>query len=514
MLSRDQPPGPFDPSDNLHQEFTRAILHLSPKGIPPSGTVRSSKSDTGDNDSLSPTVRARSASPPGYFDGMPGRSLGSSAVNDPRSPPPPYPGNFSRDNTSVAVTSAAVDQDGKASSVTGLGKTAANLSLDRDAMEERRAWSRRAGLSRVTGGTASRTAATPAQRASPVSSGVDHPAGEPGTRTSANNTSSRRRKSGPVHHGSDARFKSGDQLWGQGSLNTCDRTQAAAETEMGGAVPDISPGRKNEAAADVVSWAFERYARERDQDRHRDRRADKQSPQQRPASAPFALAPQTGGRISRHHRMPRASSDNDDGLESDTSSTKDDDSSYRSPFHHVQQQPQSRREVRSARVAPSKIYRDDPAGNGRAGPATGINSGDEGGGRTRGRSSTSLLLDKSGRSGQREGLSENKGNRSYGGGGEDESWEKEEDDDAAAAVFGSERERALRKAFDLYDLNGDGFITYLEVGDGSKDMMTQSLSKPCSRRHVLRLSCTISDNGKYLACVGPGHSRHARTAKT
>eukprot|EP00903_Cladosiphon_okamuranus_P006300 g6178.t1 len=61
--------------------------------------------------------------------------------------------------------------------------------------------------------------------------------------------------------------------------------------------------------------------------------------------------------------------------------------------------------------------------------------------------------------GQPEGTAENKGNRRYDSGDEDES--REGEDEAVISV--SERERALRKAFEMYDLNGDGFVTYLEL---------------------------------------------------
>lgn len=80
-------------------------------------------------------------------------------------------------------------------------------------------------------------------------------------------------------------------------------------------------------------------------------------------------------------------------------------------------------------------------------------------------------------------MAENKGDRSYSGGGEDEAWE-EEDGDAAISV--SETERALRKAFEMYDLNGDGFITYLEVGDDPKNVNTADLFKPSLHVAVLK----------------------------
>lgn len=344
----------------------------------------------------------------------------------------------------------------------GLAKTAAGLNLDYNAREERRAWAQRAGVGRVTRGTTSRTAAAPANREKPDSPGIGQPAPEPGRRRTSASTSSRPSRSSLVGHGSDDRSRSTHRQWGRGVTAAGDRA-TAAEAETAFAAPDSPPGRKNETATDMVSRAFERYARDRDTDRHRDHGYHEQRPRQRPSSAPFALAPQTGGHNNRqHHRMPRASSDNEDGLEPDGSSTASEDSFYPSAFHRARRQSQGRREAHPAGVMPPKNYRGGSAGNGREGQATGINSGDEGGGRTRGRSSTSLPSDERGRSGQRGGTAANKGNRSYGGGGgEDEAWWEEEDD--AAAISGSERERALRKAFELYDLNGDGFITYLEV---------------------------------------------------
>lgn len=340
---------------------------------------------------------------------------------------------------------------------------AAGLSHDHDAKEERRAWAQRAGVGRVTRGKASRTAATPANRAPAVSLSVGQPASELGKgRVSASYTTSRPIRSSLGDHGGDDRSRSAHRRWGREGSTVQDRA-TAMETEVAFGAPVALPSGKNETATDMVSRAFKRYAKDRDMDRHRDHRTDKQRPRQRPSSAPFALAPQAGGDNRQHHRMPRASSDNEDGLESDRRSTVSSDYFYPPAFHHAQRQPRGREETRPLGVRPSKTYRDGRAGNGREGQATGINSGDEGGGRTRGRSSTPLPPDQWGQSGQRKGTAENKGNRGYGGGGEDEAWEEEGDE---IAISVSERERALRKAFEMYDLNGDGVITYLEVGDG------------------------------------------------
>eukprot|EP00752_Nemacystus_decipiens_P008770 g7826.t1 len=142
------------------QEFTRAIVHLNPEALPHEGDGRSG---AGDNARLSSTMRSRSASPPGYFDGMPGRILGSSAPNDPRSPPPPYPG-------SISIAGALAGGEDQESPVAGLAKTAAGLTLDHDADEERRAWAQRAGVGRVTRGAASRTSARAANRVPMISS--------------------------------------------------------------------------------------------------------------------------------------------------------------------------------------------------------------------------------------------------------------------------------------------------------------------------------------------------------
>lgn len=438
--------------------------------MPHDGDGKRSKSGAGDNVRPSPIVHARSASPPGYFDGMPGRMLGSTAAKESRSPPPPYPGSFSRDGIRATSTAAALpavgDQDEMESPVVGLAKAAAGPRLDHDAKEERRAWAQRAGVGRVTRGPASRTTAAPANSEPPVSSRMGRPASQPrGRRTSAATSGSRPTRSSLVGHGSDDRSRPAHRRRGRDGTAIEDRTTAVG-TETAFAAPDPPPSRNNETATDMVSRAFERYAKDRDMDRHRDRRADEERIWRRPSSAPFALARQTGGHnhSHHHHRLPKAGSDNEDEIESHESSTASEDDSfyYPSAFHHEQRQRQERREARPEGMLPSKTYRDGPAGNGIAGQATGINSGDEGGGRTRGRSSAWLPSDKRGRSGQRGGTADNKRNRNYGRGSEGEAWEQE-DNTAAANISGSERERALRKAFELYDLNSDGFITYLEV---------------------------------------------------
>lgn len=446
------------------------------------GAVRMSTSEADGNASLSPTAHAMSASPPGYFDGMPGRPLGSSAENRPRSPPPPYPGNINGvSTTNGAATAAALaaveDRDEKASGGVRLLKTTASLSPERDAKEERRAWAQRAGVGRVARTTPSKTVVAAAKRAPPVSSGAGLAAAEQEQhRKSVSIASSRPGRNITVGgHGINGRSKSTHQQRGRESSPFAGRTTAAAaEAGMGFAPPDASGSKTNGAATDVVSQAFERYAKGRDEDEHRlDGPTGQERPRQRPSSAPFALSPRTGGYNHQQHEESRASSDNEDGLGSGGSLAAGNDHDYTYPFsfHHAQRQTQRgrRREAPPPLMPPSELNRDGFAGHGRGRQAAGINSGDEGGGRTREGSSQRPPSDKRGRSVERERTAENRGGRrSYDGGGEDEAWEEIGDDGGDVAISGSERERALRKAFDMYDLNGDGFITYLEVGGAPK----------------------------------------------
>ena len=426
------------------QEFLRAIVHLDPTALlyHDSGSRDSSRSDTCDTD----LARSKPSSPRGYFDGMPGRPLGtgggnddttqnthrrqsrprpSSSGNKPRSPPPRYPGNLPAGESNRG-------DEGPPTAGLAAAAAAASLQLERDAEEERRAWAQRAGVGRVS-------STTTTNKEPLVSPRVGKPAGgERGrSRTSAERSRSARRRRGQEHS------TGGDR-----------KTAAAAA-----AAADAAASEKNETTADVISRAFERYARDRDRDRDRSTEHPQRLHQRSPPGDPFSFALQPGGEERKQQRMPWAGSDNTDDAETDGSSIADEDDSLPSSPSLEQRQHQRRAEKQPPGRALSRTNPDVSSRSGRNRQVAGVNSGDEGGGRSRAHSSSSS--GKMGRTAGREDTAERGGGRRFDSSGEDSILD---DEKGHACLGGLERERALRQAFDMYDLNGDGFITYLEVG--------------------------------------------------
>ena len=157
--------------------------------------------------------------------------------------------------------------------------------------------------------------------------------------------------------------------------------------------------------------------------------------------------------------MPWAGGDSTDDAETDGSSIADEDDSLPSSPSLEQRQHQRRAEKTTPERALSRANPDVSSRSGRNRQVAGVNSGDEGGGRSRAYSS--LSSGKTGRTVGREDTAERGGGRRFDSSGEDSILD---DEKGHASLGGLERERALRQAFDMYDLNGDGFITYLEVG--------------------------------------------------
>ncbi len=431
------------------QEFVRAILHINPTAL------QSRDGSTSDMD----LVRSKPGSPRGYFDGMPGRPLGtggenddttqnthrqrarprpSSAGNERRSPPPRDPGS---------LPDGAAGWGDAGSPTAGLAAAAARLRLERDAKEERRAWAQRAGVGRVGGATTTKGPPV-SPRAGPT------PEERRGGRAGAESSGSARRRRGR------------ERSVGGGEETASERDTASAGATAEAAAAHVVASEKSEAATDVISQAFERYARDRDRDRDGDAR-NQRLRQRSPPGDPFAFALQPGGDNQQKRQLvPSAGSDNEDGVESDGSSSAAEDNDY----YTVRSSPSvarghSRRGRTGAEKRPTGGSRlrknaDVSSKSWERSHVAGVNSGDEGGGR--GRGYAPLSSGKTGRSSGGEGTAERRGGRSFESSGEESS--ASEDEEGDATFSGPERERALRKAFDMYDLNGDGFITYLEVG--------------------------------------------------
>ncbi|CBJ33221.1 calmodulin-like myosin-light chain [Ectocarpus siliculosus] len=437
------------------QELVRAILILDPRALTLHSPGHTSTLDDASGVGIPSNARTNVSSPGGYFDGMPGRVLGdggggdangndhhqghrsrsSSTEEKARSPPPPYPGSQREDGTRVKAAAAVNDRDEERSTAVGVAAAAARLRLERDEMEERRAWAQRTVVGRTF--RSSRPAAPPS------SLGAARPqhAGRETNRVSSSNKGT------------------GDGLLGQGRPTR--RRRRHAQTTKDTAPADVTAASEtDETAGDVVSRAFERYASDRDRDRERGFGGGRvgQRPWLHPASSTSFALP---GDSERQQRSPwTLRIDGESGAESDGSSAENDDYANASTLGYKRRQSRTDREAQQTGVPPSDIYRGAPLGNGTGQQVMGVNSGDEGGGRSR-RSSFvwRRSMEREGAGEHGEGLGGGDGAERYGSGSGDERGYGDGD----AAVGSPERERALRGAFDMYDLNGDGFITYLEL---------------------------------------------------
>lgn len=235
---------------------------------------------------------------------------------------------------------------------------------------------------------------------------------------------------------------------GRGKSAGEDKKTTVAQTNLAAA----EGSTEKETASDVVSLAFERYAKDRDRDRDGSNRVGQRSGQPTAPSAPFAVSRQPG-----------------DESESDGSLNANETDAYPSSVRHYGRQ----RDTDQTGTRSSKMSRDGSLENEAAvRRVVGVNSGDEGGGRSR-RASFEPSASDEWRKWMKRGDTADLGDReryrgSYGGDGDDDSRGGGKEYDGDAAISATERERALRGAFDMYDLNGDGFITYLEVGDDPK----------------------------------------------
>lgn len=456
------PPRPPSPPAfaNPNQELVRAILVLDPTALTRHSPGRTPTLDDASGVGLPSNARTNVSRPRGYFDGMPGRVLGdggggdanrsdhhqghrarsSSTEEEARSPPPPYAGSQSEDGTRVKAAAAVNDGDEERSPAVGVAAAVARLRLERDEREERRAWAQRTVVGRTF--RSSRPAAPPP----PLGAARPQHAGRETNRVSSSNKST---GGGLLGHGRPAH-----------------RGREHAQTTKDTDPADVMAASKtDETAGDVVSRAFERYASDRDRDRERGFGGGRegQRPWQHPASSALFALPDDGER--QQQRSPwTLGIDGASGADSDGSSAEYDDYAAASTLGYKRRQPRTDREAQQTGVSPSDRYSGAPFGNGTRQQVMGVNSGDEGGGSSR-RSSFEWRrsMEREGAAEHREGLGGGDAGESYdSGSGEERGY-----GDGDAAIGSPERERALRGAFDMYDLNGDGFITYLEVCDGT-----------------------------------------------
>ena len=239
--------------------------------------------------------------------------------------------------------------------------------------------------------------------------------------------------------------------------------------DAGTAVVATSGRQKNQSdkEEDAVSRAFRRYAEDRDLDRGRrdhrgldnrdlDSRGDGLLSQKSPSphTPPSAISSPAQQRGTR-----RRQGEKQEGYGGG-------DRSF-SKWRRREQRSLPQEDKDTVRI----IFGERGSDQGGSSSGEGVNTveirgGDEGGGRTRPFGATAF-----GR-GRKVGLERQK-RRSERGGGWEGAWDGSRDTDTGQgqdkeeeeenAVDELERNRALRQAFDMYDLNGDGFITYLEV---------------------------------------------------
>lgn len=487
-------PRPLRPPTPLpDQEFIRSIVHLKPTVVAPLGGTGTTtpntiaahvgfRNDSGlDTGAGPPSVGERATSPPtGYFDGMPGRVLGGPKTHRSHSRPfphdieelssPPHGRRGVNDNAAVENR-----YQGKETSPGALA-TAARLRLrrEREDREERRAWAQRtsntrhAPASQITGGELKRSSA--AAISTPSSADLQlrridsdwSGARSVGDDTSAGGDSRMggSRSTGGVR-GAESPARRGRVL-----EHSAERGTAAAHREQtnlaeGGATAvtsAVSIGQKNQFdnTDDAVSRAFRRYAEDCDLDRDRARSCDGDNHSgslSRRASHPRSPSAGLSRRLPKHSRS---------GISPPAQPGTRRRPSERNKYGYDDGQSVSRRREQSI---PQEGEGTGWISFGRRGSdqgssisaeldAVGLSGGDEGRGHTRPFGATFVRDGKAGleggfRGGAREGAGS--GDRDGGAG------------QGREAVDELERNRALRQAFDMYDLNGDGFITYLEV---------------------------------------------------
>ncbi|CAM9744831.1 unnamed protein product [Scytosiphon promiscuus] len=432
------------------QEFLRAVVHLKPTAL--SLDTADLRTDPVDAESP-PTADTETPSPRGYFDGMPGRRLGgnggdlerrprsSSSGEHPRSAPPAYPGPRREDSPNNRAATAARDRHEGGFPVVGPA-TAAALRFEREAREERRAWARRAGIGRTTRAPATAIATKQNPPPFPGVSPQRRERGRSRTRSSGPSTTSTNVVSDRTNS-EESRLVYRPEFMqnsvGDSKNPTVLQTNLASAADNTDEVP----------VGDVVSLAFERYARDRERDRDGSTRVGQQSPRRPAPSAPFASSVLSV-----------------DASESDGTPAAGSGDAYRSPAHHHGRQNERSRKISDAEMRPSELYRDGSLETDTFKQATEVTSGDEGGGRSRRGSFAQSVPDEWKKWTTGDDAAELRGRRRGGDTyGADSDYESpgEGDDDEGAVISGPERERAFRKAFEMYDLNGDGYITYLEL---------------------------------------------------
>lgn len=442
---------------NRCQEFLRAIIHLKPTAL----SLDTIGSTTDPIDTVSPSAaHPNISSPRGYFDGMPGRRLGgdggnlerrsrrSSSEEDPRSAPPAYPETHRENSPSNRAAAAARDRREASPPVVGPA-TAAALRFESDAREERRAWARRAGVGRTA--RVATTAIGTKRNTSPSPGLNPQRIGRGRSRTSSFSPSKRSRD-GVLDRASTERSRSTQRPRVRRTYAGDDEHPTAIQTS-----PASSVAKPNEEPVlDVVSLAFERYAKDRERDRDGSSRVGPRSPQRTAPATHLGFSVQPD--------------------ESEESPTEGNIGGYPSSDRRRGRQRQRSQDAHQPGTRPSKVDRDVPLKNERVRQATGVNSGDEGGGRSRRASFTPRVSDewKKWTNGEdTAGLGERRRDGGIYGGDDDGVGRESADDDDGAGISGKEKEGALRRAFDMYDLNGDGFITYLEVGDDSETKIVE-----------------------------------------
>lgn len=403
--------------------------------MPNTAAVLTGDRNSGSEAGTDPPSVGRVPSPTGYFDGMPGRVLGGPTTHR-----QPHARSFS-------------DTEEKSHPQQS---TAARLYREREAIEERRAWAQR------------RTSTT--KRRPPASSSSPPPPFAGGILKRSPQATAAIPPSAGLKPGRRSGNDWGGGVGGRNAEEVPPARRRGREKQSpgggGGTTEAAASGGKNnqsDAEEDAVSRAFRRYAEDRDLDRGRSRDrnlANRDSdnrggggllsqqapPPHTPPSASLS-PPQRLGSLRRQGEKQEGCGDD-----------------------HSLSRRQRRREQRSVPQEDqdtARLYfgeRGSDQGDSSSGEvvvdAVGISGGDEGGGRARlfgaadfGRGRKASLERYSRRS-ERGG-----GWKGDGDGGRDGDTRKDEEE----VVDELERDRALRQAFDMYDLNGDGFITYLEV---------------------------------------------------
>lgn len=443
-------------SKRHNQEFLRAFLHLTPPIVYLGGesdivsnlstVFDASHGHPSETDADRPSTVCET-NPKSYFDGMPGRTLGGGEKTQ------QHPGPFS--DRGIRSPSRGKYRTKNAAAKTpphhempfgGLAAAAASLRLARDGREERRAWAQRAGIGRTM--------------ASSINDGIP----KCWTQASAAEVA--------VADGKNVGIGTTGKYGGNAQRRAHRIRARSMDTK---AITTGQSEMKNDD--DDVSQAFARYTSDRDRDRDNKKRSlhrtpiavaiaksrnikasSSSSPLRRhryhgdplssispPTLRPYGESSQEGSQYSQRQKQGLLWGDKN---RADMLTDEEDNDLGSSPTDDdlLARHPQESHRSHDRRVFPRRFS----TKKGR--------SGAEGGGHVRPFGSTPRRepnINERGRGRSQESryasarqVSDKEAERGAGGEGQ---------------MSESERQRALKQAFDIYDQNGDGFITYLEV---------------------------------------------------